>query len=179
MPAVRLRGGMGQGQRLPGVCRAETWVDYLERAQGFDTEAVSLGYLLGRIGHHKAHEAGLTAGADRRMPRHPLLRLWVGVVCAFAGSSTRAALNSRHLVVNRDMELEMNDGLRNATGAPHKVGQNTRIQAIRMAQGTTTRSGRHGAMAGHCRGFAAADGCAQCGVSRVIAVTAQSWGVAS
>lgn len=33
-------------------------------------------------------------------------------------------------------------------------------------------------MAGHCRGFAAADGCAQCRVSRVIAVTANSWGVA-
>lgn len=58
-----IRGGLGQGQRLPGVCRAETWVDYLERAQGLDTEAVSLGYLLGRIGHHKAYEAGLTAGA--------------------------------------------------------------------------------------------------------------------
>lgn len=48
-------------------------MEYLERAQGLDTEAVSLDYLLGRIGHHKAYEAGLTAGAYRRKPRLPCM----------------------------------------------------------------------------------------------------------
>lgn len=47
------------------MCKAETWVEYLERAQGLDAEAVSLGYPLGRIGHHGALNDGLTAIARR------------------------------------------------------------------------------------------------------------------
>lgn len=70
--------GHGPSKRLPGMYRAETWVDYLERVQGLDTEAVSLGYLLGRIGHRRAHEAGLTAVAEKCTPRSQALCLGRG-----------------------------------------------------------------------------------------------------
>lgn len=49
---------------LPGMCKAKAWVECLERAQGLDAEAVSLGYLSGRIGHRGAFNDGLTAFAE-------------------------------------------------------------------------------------------------------------------
>ncbi|AOV02771.1 hypothetical protein BI380_16205 [Delftia tsuruhatensis] len=63
MPAAQYAGAWAKKSATRDV-QAEAWVEYLERAQGLDAEAVSLGYLLGRIGHHGARSDGLTATAS-------------------------------------------------------------------------------------------------------------------